>query len=203
MKISYDIPCVVVTHNRNTAILVERSGDLIKFIPLVGEAGFEVEELPVSQFSQLYEVLVDYPAARAAQLYAGYAQSLGASKSVMEYLGHIIKLSPKEIEMATAKKTAAKAAPEKATKTAAKPAAKSAAKATKAPKAEKAVKEAGAPRESAAQMFKDLIMEGKLNDDKIFEKVQAKFGLDEKKRSYVAWYRNDLTKKGMNPPEAK
>lgn len=200
MKISYDIPCVVVTHNRNTAILVERNGDTVKFIPLVGESGFEVEELPVFQFSQLYEVLADYPAARAAQLYAGYAQSLGASKSVMEYLGHIIKLSPKEIEMATAKKTAAKAAPAKATKATAKPAA---AKTAKAPKAEKAAKEPGEKRESAAQLFKDLIMEGKLSDDKIFEKVQAKFGLDEKKRSYVAWYRNDLTKKGMNPPEAK
>lgn len=102
--------------------------------------------------------------------------------------------------MATAKKTAAKAAPAKATKATAKPAA---AKTAKAPKAEKAAKEPGEKRESAAQLFKDLIMEGKLSDDKIFEKVQAKFGLDEKKRSYVAWYRNDLTKKGMNPPEAK
>lgn len=196
MKFNIDIPCVVVTHNRNTAIAVERDGNIIKFIPLVGEEGFEVEELPVDKFGQLYEVLADYPATRAAQLYAGYAQSLGASKSAMEYLGRIIKLSPKEIEMATAKKTAAKAAP-------AKSAAKGKAPAAKAPKAEKVAKEPGEKRESAAQMFKDLIMEGKLTDDKIFEKVQAKFGLDEKKRSYVAWYRNDLTKKGANPPAAK
>ena len=56
---------------------------------------------------------------------------------------------------------------------------------------------------SAAQMFQDLIMAGKLTDDQIFEKVQAEFGLDEKKRGYVKWYRNHLKKQGQNPPEAK
>ena len=29
------------------------------------------------------------------------------------------------------------------------------------------------------------------------------FGLDEKKRGYVKWYRNHLKKQGQNPPEAK
>lgn len=61
----------------------------------------------------------------------------------------------------------------------------------------------GAPRESASALFKELIMDGKLTDDKIFDKVKAKFGLDDKKRSYVAWYRNALKKEGKKPPEAK
>ena len=201
--ISYDIPCVVHTHNRNTAILVERNGDTVKFIPLVGEAGFNVEELPVTQFSQLYDVFADYPAARAAQLYAGYAQSLGASKAAMDYLGRITKLSPKEIEMATTKKSASKTA-EKPVKAKAAPKVKDAPKAKVAPKVK--VKPAGepkAPRESAAQLFRDLIMEGKFTDDKIFEKVQAKFGLEDKSRTHVAWYRNNLARKGMNPPAPK
>jgi hypothetical protein len=60
-----------------------------------------------------------------------------------------------------------------------------------------------APRESAAAMFTDLIMAGTLTDDKIFEKVQAKFGLSDDKRKYVAWYRNKLTKDGKKPPAAK
>ena len=46
-------------------------------------------------------------------------------------------------------------------------------------------------------------MEGKLTDDQIFAKVQKEFNLDDNKRSYVKWYRNDLNKKGMNPPAAK
>lgn len=60
-----------------------------------------------------------------------------------------------------------------------------------------------APRESAAGMFCELIMAGNLTDDKIFEKVQTKFGLGDDKRKYVAWYRNKLTKDGRKPPAAK
>lgn len=77
-----------------------------------------------------------------------------------------------------------------------------------AAKAAKVAKKSGkkgdaAPRESAAGMFCELIMAGNLTDDKIFEKVRVKFGLDDKKRSYVAWYRNKLKKDGKKPPEAK
>lgn len=81
------------------------------------------------------------------------------------------------------------------------------AKAKKAKKvADKAAKKSGepkAPRESAATMFCELIMAGNLTDDKIFEKVQAKFDLSDDKRKYVAWYRNKLTKDGKKPPAAK
>ena len=215
MKIVYDVPCVVATHNRNTAILVDRDGDTISFIPLVGEAGFAVEQMSVKEFSGLYNVLADYPAARAAQLYAGYALSVGATKEAMEAIGRITKLSPKEIEMATAKKAAVKAtATEKPVKvapaaktTAAKPATKAApAKKEPAAKPAKALKPAAepkAPRDSAATMFRELIMAGELTDDKIFEKVQKKFGLEDKSRSHVGWYRNNLQRQGKNPPAAK
>lgn len=216
MKISYDIPCVVATHNRNTAILVDREDDNILYIPLVGEAGFAVERMPVKEFSEHYNVLADYPAARAAQLYAGYAISLGATEEVMGYLGRIVKLHPKEVEMATAKKVAAKTAaekPVKTTKAAAEPKApakKAAAKAAEPKAAAKTIKalakaagEPKAPRDSAANMFRELIMAGELTDDKIFEKVQKKFGLEDKSRSHVGWYRNNLIRQGKNPPPAK
>jgi len=79
------------------------------------------------------------------------------------------------------------------------------AKARAKAKAAKQAKKTGekVPRESAAQMFKDLIMAGKLTDDQIFATVKKKFGLDDKKRSYVAWYRNQLSKDGQKPPAAK
>ena len=104
--------------------------------------------------------------------------------------------------MATAKK-ASTAKVEKATKASAeKPAKVAKAAAEKAEPTEKKAKVAGA--QSAAALFKELIMAGKLTDDKIFEKVQEKFGLDDSKRSYVAWYRKDLIKKGVEGvPEAK
>lgn len=79
------------------------------------------------------------------------------------------------------------------------------AKAKAKKKAAKVAKKTGVavPRETAAGMFRELILEGKLTDDQIFAKVKAKFKLDDKKRSYVAWYRNALTKEGKKVPKAK
>lgn len=117
---------------------------------------------------------------RALQKLADIGDKLAGPSTDVEQLLH--KPTDEEIEMA-AKKKAAKAK-------------KANAKSRKA-SGEKA------PRESAAQMFQDLIMAGNLTDDKIFAKVQDKFKLDDKKRSYVAWYRNKLKKDGKKPPEAK
>jgi hypothetical protein len=54
----------------------------------------------------------------------------------------------------------------------------------------------------AAAYFRELILKGGQPDAKIFEAVQAKYHLDDSKRSYVAWYRNQLKKQGKNPPAA-
>ena len=67
-------------------------------------------------------------------------------------------------------------------------------KAAKAPKTETA---------SAAATFKELIIKGTMTDDQIFATVQKKHGLDDSKRSYVAWYRNNLRKKGVELPERR
>ena len=50
-------------------------------------------------------------------------------------------------------------------------------------------------KETVAGMFQALIINGKLTDDEIFAAVKAKFVLDDKKRSYVQWYRNYLNKR--------
>ena len=190
-------PYVAADMQRRTCIAVNETDGHIHYIPLSYDNGLELESLPAKEFVKLFPtVMDDYPVERAATLYVQYSHSIGASQRALDSLGQFVKLSAKDIEMAS-KKPAAKAAAKSA---AAKPAAAKTSKVAKTPAAKK---EPGAPRESAAAMFKTLIMEGKLTDDKIFEKVAAKFGLDEKKRSYVAWYRNDLVKKGETPPEAK
>jgi hypothetical protein len=199
------VPCY--DHQRRTCIQVERSAGLVKFIPLDISLGLEVHSTSAESFDQRFTPMEGYPAEKACQLFVNYSQTLGATKEAMEYLGQVINVSKQELEMATTKKQAT------AEKPTAKPAAKKAApvKTTKAEKptaktAKPAAKPASKPGEkkpSAAQMFQDLIMAGKLTDDQIFEKVQAEFGLDEKKRGYVKWYRNHLTKQGKNPPEAK
>jgi hypothetical protein len=198
------MPCY--DHQRRTCIQVERSAGLVKFIPLDISLGLEVHSTSADSFDQRFTPMEGYPVEKACQLFANYSQTLGATKEVMEYLGQVINVSKQELEMATTKKQAVaekpptnpaakKAAPVKTAK-AEKPAAKAAKPAAKPAKA-------GEKKMSAAQMFQDLIMAGKLTDDQIFEKVQAEFGLDEKKRGYVKWYRNHLKKQGQNPPEAK
>ena len=63
----------------------------------------------------------------------------------------------------------------------------------------------GAP--TKAHTFRSLIMANAtakkpLTDDQIFEAAQkAHPDLDESKRNYVKWYRNDLKKAGQNPPD--
>lgn len=200
------VPCY--DRQRRTCIEVARVAGQVKFIPLDVSEGLQVQTTSADSFDQRYEPMVNYPIEKAAQLFLNYSQTIGASKEALGYLGQIVNVSKQEADMATTKKTAAteKAA---ATKTAAKKAApvtKPAAKSTPAKTAKPAAKPAaktGEKKMSAAQMFQDLIMQGKLTDDQIFEKVQAQFGLDEKKRGYVKWYRNHLKKQGANPPEAK
>jgi pyruvate/2-oxoglutarate dehydrogenase complex dihydrolipoamide acyltransferase (E2) component len=201
------IPCY--DRQRRTCIQVERTGTHVKYIPLDVNEGLQVVTATANEFDQRYEPMVNYPAEKACQLFLNYSQTIGATKEALGYLGQIVNVSKQEADMATTKKTAA------AEKAAAKPAAKKAApakpvatkaapaKAAAKPAAKPAAKKDGEKKMSAAQMFQDLIMQGKLADDQIFEKVQAQFGLDEKKRGYTKWYRNHLKKQGMNPPEAK
>ena len=201
-------------HNRRTCIQVDRSAGLVKFIPLDIILGLEVHSTSADSFDQRFTPMEGYPVEKACQLFVNYSQTLGATKEAMDYLGQIINVSKQELEMATTKKqtvaekpAAAKAVKPVAKKAAAKPTEVHAGRravdpVVKAKPAEKPAKP-GEKKMSAAQMFQDLIMAGKLTDDQIFEKVQAEFGLDEKKRGYVKWYRNHLKKQGQNPPEAK
>jgi hypothetical protein len=207
------MPCY--DHQRRTCIQVECSAGLVKFIPLDILLGLEVHSTSADSFDQRFTPMEGYPAEKACQLFVNYSQTLGATKEAMEYLGQVINVSKQELEMATTKKAAAvektaaaakpvtkKAAAVEKTAAKAKPTEVKAGRRAVDPVVKTPVK-TGEKKLSAAQMFQDLIMEGKLTDDQIFEKVQEKFGLDEKKRGYVKWYRNHLKKQGANPPEAK
>lgn len=193
------------TFNNRTCIELRREKDgdktLVVFLPLREEA-FEIARTGAYDFDHMYKEIIGYPVERAAKLYTGYSQYLGASEDAMVELSRLITVSHKEKESAMAKKPGVATATRTTKKDAKVEEEKKSMKAVKsaAPKAEKKDK---APRESAADMFRALIMEGKLTDDQIFSAVKKKFGLEDKKRSYVAWYRNDLKKKGQKPPAPK
>jgi hypothetical protein len=209
---------VCADNQRRTCLQVER-GTQVKYIPLDITSGLEVQTTSVESFDHRFRPMEGYPAEKACQLYLSYSQNIGASSEVLEYLSRVINVSKQEHKMATTKRDTAvsakteKAATAKANSKTAKPVEKAAptkagrrsidpvvkpAAAEKTPPAK-----TGEKKPSAAQMFQDLIMEGKLTDDQIFEEVQEAFGLDEKKRGYVKWYRNHLKKQGANPPEPK
>lgn len=213
-------------HQSRTCIQVDRTPTVVKFIPLDILVGLQVNTLPTKEFDQLYQPMAGYPADKACQLYASYSQNIGASKEALDYLGKVIPITAQEIHMATKRQAAAisqaevKAATKEPTKA---QRAKAVDKAVSEPKVvvkpvtkvppvkpqvtktpvTKTAEKSGEKKQTASQMFQDLIMEGKLTDDQIFAKVQDAFGLDEKKRGYVKWYRNHLKKSGSNPPEPK
>lgn len=235
-------PTCHVDRSRRTCIVLERTKSHVKLIRLGTEDGylksFEVESLDAKSFDGDWQQLPDYPADKAARLYAGYARDIGATEEAMHALAKLTTVTNEDITMATAKKAAAavktpvkkgnlaqtneegtrKAALRTGTKKEDLPAngkAKAEPKAAKKPAPAKAEKPkggvAGKPGtktnalgiETAADMFRALIREGKLTDDEIFKKVQAKFSLTDNKRSYVGWYRNQLVKAGEKVPAKK
>lgn len=200
-------PGVYRDHQSRTCLLA-KGGDQVKFIPLDISDGFQVHETTKTSFDQRYKEMPDYPLDKAAQLYLNYALAVGASEEVMEHLGQIINVTEEDCKMATSRR-AEKPVPKKAAKSEHKPTRKK--REVKSEPKEKPVRKRASRRakksieaeyKSASAMFQGLIMDGKLTDDEIFAQVQQAFSLDDKKRSYVTWYRNNLKKKGENPPEA-
>ena len=183
-----------------------------------------VAEMPPVEFDKWYVHDPKTPVTKVAEIYRERALRLGASSEALDIIGKHTTLSEGDRNMATSK--AAAKAPAATTKEAgaAGPAkvkgggskrtfvsADEAVKtATKPPKPAKTEKAAEDRPEKASDMFRRLIMEKdgrtglcKHTDDEIFAAVQQAFGLDDNKRSYVAWYRNDLRKREQNPPDPK
>ncbi len=208
-------PTVCADHNRRTTIELSRVDGTVVHVPLISDT-FDTMTEDASAFDQRFTPVEGYPAECAARLFVGYAQHTGATNAAIHELGRLTTITKQEKEIMVAKaktvvdkKPAAaaktevkeKIAPKEKSKTPAKAAVKKAVAKGKQPAALKAAKEKSGP--TAATRFRELIMAGKLTDDQIFATVQKEFGLDDKKRTYVAWYRNDLDKKGEKPPAAK
>jgi hypothetical protein len=203
---------VCCDHQRRTCLKLAEDAELIAYVPLDVENGLQVQQTSVESFNQRFKMMPGYPVERGCQLYLNYALAIGASNEALDLLGQIINISKEDREMATTKhkaRAAAAAAPKKKAVPKKAPvkkkaaAAKPAGQSPKRPAAKKNSTKSGGAYSSAAQMFKALIMAGKLTDDEIFAAVQAEFSLDDKKRGYVKWYRNNLIKQGENPPAAK
>lgn len=193
---------LVADEQGRTAIRVSETENEIGYIPMAAE-GCHVLYTSPANFRLRYKFTHKDPkplpsmrsstitsAARCYVLHATYA---GATEEALTALEQLVPITTAEREkIMTASKTK-KTAPE-----AAGAAPKAAKKTTKAPKEKK---ERGP---SVGATFRELIMAGKLTDDQIFAEVQKRHPqVGDDKRKYVAWYRNDLVKKGENPPKKK
>lgn len=208
-------------HNGRTCINIGQvdvtDKSCIGYIPMADGEGFQLEKTSSASWAQRYKVLPNYPIDKACQLFLGYCTILGATNEVLDALSQIITVTNEDRKMATSKLNKTPSTEIKGEKPAKKTSART--KTTSSPdlvippkKSKRESSSRGAAKEkvkpsgdykSAAQMFQDLIMAGKLTDDEIFSAVKEQFGLDDKKRSYVGWYRNKLKKDGQTPPEAK
>lgn len=214
-------------HQRRTCIKVESNGAQVKFIPLDITDGLAVSIISEEIFNQRFKPMDGYPIEKACQLYLGYSQNIGATQESLDYIGKVINITNEEYNMATAKNQSKLVAPSNKTKKVVSGVEKSTkksmsdkevevgftsgpsvkiksveVKSNKTPK-NKVPKKTSVKKLSASQVFKNLIMAGKLTDLQIFDQVKAEFGLDDSKRGYVKWYRNHLKKQGLNPPEPK
>lgn len=177
----------------------EHDMKVVEFLTLdaEGEGPFTVKTLPAREFDKKYKEIEGYPVARCATLFTEYMQYRGATERAVEELEKLINVNSSAKERAMAKKpsiTTAKKTGKGNAAASMKSVKKGAGATAKAPK------EKG-ERRSAASVAKELIMSGRFSDDVIFDKVSKEF--PSFKRTYVAWYRNDLKKKGLKPPEKK
>jgi hypothetical protein len=179
--------------NSRTAILIKIVGAEATFVMREPDSTFELYTQEVHKFKDRWTLDEGYPVERAARLYIGYAQNLGASPEAVAALATLVTITEKEQQMAITKK-------KPGVGTATKTAAGKKQDATK-PKAAAASKEKKVRGPTQASRFCDLIMAGKHTDDQIFALVHKDF--PNAKRSYVSWYRNSLVKKGQKPPAAK
>lgn len=219
-------PAIGVFYNfaRQTVIALECAHYLVKCLRITMDKGLHIIQIPEVEFKRDFQPCELESLERAARNYLGFSRYLGATDDAITHLQSLISLTPKEVEMAKAKavereqdrmkraetvktKTDAAKASSGITKVSASPAKVSATKSNvekpSSPHKKSSPVSEKKERVTAAQMFQDLIMAGGLTDDEIFAKVQHEFGLDKKKRGYVAWYRNHLKKIGKNPPAEK
>lgn len=180
-----EAPSVWRDHQSRTCIVHEVTDDeVVRYLPMSVDDPFHIEECGVRTFVQTYLEPIDYPVSQAARLFVEYGRHTGATDEALAALSKHTTISNEESEMAKRNATAkAKAEPTKAK-----------ANAKAAPKAK--AKGEKKPRESAAQMYRDLIRQGGKSVNQIVAQVTKKFPDSKASEGYVRWYYNELVKAG-------
>lgn len=209
---------------RRTCIVVEADDSDVSLVKLDTSAGLRISFMPVDLFEDTYSEVAGYPIHKAIEQYSEFARYCGATQDVMNAFNGILDSEEKngvDVKLTRLKLQQVKLLDGKAAKPAddtppwdvdepsvdnPKQTKKGKTAMVRQPKASVKVPSSSAttntgsikqPRRTAASAFKDLILTGQYSDDEIFATVQKEFGLDDSKRSYVAYYRRELKNKGL------
>lgn len=208
---------------RRTCIVVEADKSNVSLVKLDTSAGLRISLMPVNLFEDVYSEVAGYPIHKAIEQYSEFARYCGAEKYVVDAFNSILDSEEKNgvnVKLTRLKLQQVKLLDGKAAKPAddtppwddepsvdnPKPTKKGKTAMARQPKTLVKVPSSSAtsntgsikqPRRTAASAFKDLILTGQYSDDEIFATVQKEFGLDDSKRSYVAYYRRELKNKGL------
>ena len=210
---------------RRTCIVVASDKSNVSLVKLDTSAGLRISLMPVDLFEDVYSEVAGYPIHKAIEQYSEFARYCGAEKYVIDAFNSIlddeekkgVDVSLTRLKLQQVKLLDGKVAQTKSTESDdtppwntneedVQPTKKGKTKMARQPKASLKVPSTSAttntgsikqPRRTAASAFKDLILTGQYSDDEIFATVQKEFGLDDSKRSYVAYYRRELKNKGL------
>ena len=209
---------------RRTCIVVESDKSNVSLVKLDTAAGLRISLMPVDLFEDVYSEVTGYPIHKAIEQYSEFARYCGATQDVMNAFNYILDAEEEkgvDVKLTRLKLQQVKLLDGKAAKPAddtppwdddepsvdnPKQSKKGKTAMARQPKASVKVPSNSAttntgsikqPRRTAASAFKDLILTGQYSDDEIFATVQKEFGLDDSKRSYVAYYRRELKNKGL------
>lgn len=181
-------PClgVFVTKEYRTCLALQRQDGYVEVLRMTQHEGLCVTRIPEPIFDRTYTPSANGTIERACASYVEFMRYLGATEEALVRLAQFHPISAQDMQ--TARQTLLNRRPATPVTSATSPVQKRSTSTL-----------SGSPQ-SAAQFFKQLIMEGKLTDDQIFATVQEAFGLSDKKRGYVQWYRNHLKKTGATIP---
>ena len=210
---------------RRTCIVVDADDQDYYLVKLDTSSGLRVLTMPVDQFEDNFSEIKGCPIHKSIEQYAEFARYCGASQEVVDKFNSILNDEEKKgvdvsltrLKLQQVKLLDGKVAQTKSTESDdtppwdtneedVQPTKKGKTKMARQPKASLKVPSNSAttntgsikqPRRTAASVFKDLILTGQYSDDEIFATVQKEFGLDDSKRSYVAYYRRELKNKGL------
>lgn len=118
-------------------------------------------------FHRDFKEILNYPIEKAAGHFLDQAVKFGAAREVVDMLKEYVEISQEQLN-----------------------------KILEVQETDSKSKGMSGEYRSAAEMFRKLILDGKLSDDEIFKEVKQEFGLEDSKRSYVKWYRKELIRKG-------